>query len=262
MPFPNAARVLYTRNPLVEVICQLRFPTILRVGSDAPVAFQDRVRDEYPEFRQKPEISLGLPREISDMLPQEVLSLISGPRRASVYDFVSKDGHWTIGLAADFIALSTNQYVRWEAFLERLRFASQALMAVYQPSHYVRVGLRYRNIIDREALALGVTPWAMLLQPHIAGELSALENEADILDVTKTLVIKLPEHDSQVRMQHGTVLRENRVCYFIDNDFFTHGKTELDDAEGILRYFNQQSGRAFRWSITDALHRALEPGEL
>lgn len=262
MPFPSAPRVLYARNPLVEVICQLRFPTILRIGSEMPVDFQDRVRREYPNFRQKPEASLGLPHEISEVVPQELLSLFSGPRRASVYDFLSADEHWTIGLAADFISLTTNNYSRWEEFIEHIRAAIGALRAVYQPAHYIRVGLRYRNIIDREVLGLESSTWAELLKPHIAGELSALETETDVLDMTKALIIRLHQYDSQVRMQHGMLLRDNRQCYFIDNDFFTHVKTELDDADEILRYFNRQSGRLFRWSISDTLHRALEPQAL
>ena len=33
-------RVLYDKNPLESVICQVKFPTILRVDSELPSAFK------------------------------------------------------------------------------------------------------------------------------------------------------------------------------------------------------------------------------
>ena len=52
MPFPDSERVIYQRNPLLEVICQLRFPSILRIDSEAPAVFQERVRKEYPMYQE------------------------------------------------------------------------------------------------------------------------------------------------------------------------------------------------------------------
>ena len=34
----------YARSPLVEVICQLRFPAILSIGANDPVDFQEAIR--------------------------------------------------------------------------------------------------------------------------------------------------------------------------------------------------------------------------
>ena len=41
-------RVKYNRCPLVEVIFQLRFPTILSINSKQPADFQEKIRKEYP----------------------------------------------------------------------------------------------------------------------------------------------------------------------------------------------------------------------
>lgn len=50
MPFPESKRVFYVKNPLAEVICQLRFPAILRIGAESPHEFQERIRDHLPLF--------------------------------------------------------------------------------------------------------------------------------------------------------------------------------------------------------------------
>jgi uncharacterized protein (TIGR04255 family) len=45
----------------------------------------------------------------------------------------------------------------------------------------------------------------------------------------------------------------------IDADFFSEGRTNLDDVLARLRTYNKHAGRLFRWCITDELHEALGP---
>ena len=40
MSFDKDKRVKFRRSPLDEVICQLRFPTILKIDQNLPVDFQ------------------------------------------------------------------------------------------------------------------------------------------------------------------------------------------------------------------------------
>jgi hypothetical protein len=41
--FPPSSRVVYRRAPLIEVVCQLRFPTLLSIESKPPADFQERI---------------------------------------------------------------------------------------------------------------------------------------------------------------------------------------------------------------------------
>ena len=50
MLFPPTQRVIYHENPLVEVVCQFRFPTILKIDAEIPVAFQEAVRSTFPDY--------------------------------------------------------------------------------------------------------------------------------------------------------------------------------------------------------------------
>lgn len=68
MPFPPTPRVRYELNPIQEVICQLRYPPILRIGAEAPAAFQEVIRKDYPLYSSvRPELLRGvsLPYAIS-----------------------------------------------------------------------------------------------------------------------------------------------------------------------------------------------------
>ena len=53
--FSKEPRCRYRAHPLSEVICQLRFPEILAIGAEVPVAFQEAIRGEYPQFYRRQE---------------------------------------------------------------------------------------------------------------------------------------------------------------------------------------------------------------
>ena len=61
MLFSDRPRAHY-RNALVhEVICQLRFPTILTINTAAPADLQEAVREEFPRYAQRQEARPPLP---------------------------------------------------------------------------------------------------------------------------------------------------------------------------------------------------------
>ncbi len=55
MPFPEVQRVIYRKNPLEQVICQFRFPAILRIDTETPADFQERIRNDFPQFAEQTE---------------------------------------------------------------------------------------------------------------------------------------------------------------------------------------------------------------
>ena len=54
MALPETPRMIYKTNPLIEVTCQFRFPTILKISSRPPAAFQDQSRNQFPHFGLPP----------------------------------------------------------------------------------------------------------------------------------------------------------------------------------------------------------------
>jgi uncharacterized protein (TIGR04255 family) len=139
MLFPVSQRVIYEKNPLEEVICQLRFPPILRIDTEIPAAYQERIRHEFPLFTesQDEESRLGIPPEIARFLSGEIQVRVGKSSQ-----FLSADKKWMVTLTRDFMALSTPNYERWERFKERLRKPFDALVSYYQPVFFTRVGLR------------------------------------------------------------------------------------------------------------------------
>ena len=255
MVFPNSDRVLYGTNPLAEVICQLRFPPILRIESGNAADFQDRIREEYPLYSEEERIP-ELPEALANVIE------IAVQRPSPAQKFSSADEQWTIALAQNFVALTTDRYERWEGFRQRMRGAVDVLEQVYNPAFYTRVGLRYRDVIHRSRLRLGNVPWSDLLVPGILSELGSDVAHA-VREVNHIALIDLGEASGSgsLRIRHG-LARETTTgeeVYCIDADFFTERRTDRDAINTQLDYFNTQAGRFFRWCITERLHQALAP---
>ena len=141
MLFADNTRYSYVNSPLIEVICQLRFPTILSIGSTEPAQFQEAVRSDFPRYAARQD--------------QQSVRVVDGkveqPAPITNYNFISTDGLWKINLTQNFVALSTLRYTRWEDFAQRLDKILALFIQIYQPSFFERIGLRYVNAFSRAA---------------------------------------------------------------------------------------------------------------
>ncbi len=209
-PFSESPRVVYGKNPLEVVICQLRFPAILKISSESPVDFQEALRV------------------------------------------------WQITLTQDSLALQCTAYKRWEEFRQELLTALDLLGKIYEPSFFTRIGLRYRDVITREALGLKDVPWGELLSARLASEFHSPISDA-VEGSWHQLSLRMQGDAAKVTLQHGLGSKGGEVCYSIDSDFYTAEQTGAQNAPTILNYFNRQGGRLFRWCIADRLDAAMEP---
>lgn len=262
MPFPEVNRVIYTKNPLTRVICQLRFPPILKVDSEVPAEFQERVRRNFPNYTESRELKVNIPPDLEDKIAPEMIWRMTQESGIKNHEFASEDGTWKINLTRTFLALTTSEYERWEQFNEKLKGPLQALIDIYSPAYFTRIGLRYIDVIQRSVLGLGDTLWADLLEPHILGILGSDDVGANIKNFESTYEIQLSDGESVARMVTGLVEREDETCYKIDTDFFNSTKMDIDSAREKLEYLRRRGSRLFQWCITDHLHEAMEPQEL
>ncbi|MEW6250078.1 MAG: TIGR04255 family protein [Planctomycetota bacterium] len=249
MPVPESPRLIYQRNPLKEVICQVRFPVILRIDTERPVAFQEQLREQYPFYQEKPIVA---------EVPPELARYAVGPFGGTAYEFASADGLWRVSLCRDFMALSSRAYVRWEDFERHLDLPLRVLLEQYRPAFFSRVGLRYVDVIKRSGLGLSERPWAELLRPEIVGELGAADLRPNIGHAARELRLDL-ESKQAVMIRHGLANQGREECYVIDSDFYVEGPIEPGAVVGLLRGFSSRSGNLFRWCLRPILHEAMDP---
>ncbi|NOX09764.1 MAG: TIGR04255 family protein [Gammaproteobacteria bacterium] len=253
MPFPDSPRIIYKKNPLVEVLCQVQFSTLLRIESEKPTAFQEAIYENYPSLEEKESLTVEVSTDDGIVKKQT----------KPIYEFSTEDGVWKVILASDTLTLQTLKYTQWEEFSGRLGLLIDALQEIYRPKFYSRIGLRYKDIIKRSILGLDDKPWNELLNPAVVGVLGNEDIHDDLTnEVNGRFVVALNNGKKEyAHVQHGLVVNKetSEQCYLIDADFFVDAPTEIGNTNDILSTFNRKSGRLFRWCITQSLHESMEP---
>lgn len=253
---------VYEKNQLIEVICQLRFPTILSIETRAPADFQDVVRERFPRYGCQTET---LPAAADGSRPTQ-----------KNYSFVSAEGDFKISLTQGFIAFSTVRYRGWEQFAGMMDEPLGQFIRIYRPAYFERVGLRYLNGISRQALELEDRRWNDLLQPQYLGVLD--DDAVDEGSVTKCAVEVERRLDGRcalrihagpgnirraVRTEQGMqTVQEQEVRFILDLDVYAGGKLPLAEAAELMERLHDHADRLFSDAVTDTLHEAMEPVEL
>jgi len=257
MPLPDAPRVIYKKNPLVEVVCQVRFSPILKIDANVPADFQDRIRSEYPDLSQ---VNLSLEQPNAPALPPAEKQLLESAVNKN-YAFVSEDRKWRVNLTRNYMSLSTGAYLRWEEFKDRFRSPLQALSDIYAPRNFSRIGLRYIDILYRSKLNLVDVGWGELLRPHLLGLMSSPDVKDDIDAFDSLYAVRLGDQASKCRLAARTVISQEsgEQCFMIDGDFFTAGTIAMPDVTTHMDYLHSHASRLIQWCITPRLHEAMEP---
>ena len=256
MLFSHYDRYQYARSPLVEVICQLRFPAILSIAANTPADFQDAVRQEFPRFTKVQE------------RPAPKLAMVNGapkleqPEPVTNYTFISEDGLWKLNLTQSFIALSTLRYQRWEDFAQRLDRPLAQFIQIYRPAFFERVGLRYVNAFSRRALGLEGTPWSDLIQPAFLGVMAEPDvDEAKIGSCSLNVNMAL-EDNCRMKVHAGPGLlgggkQDKEAKFILDGDFSAAGNIAPDQVASGLEDLHYHAVRLFRGALTSELHTAM-----
>lgn len=259
MLFSEYERYTYARSPLVEVICQLRFPAILSIGAKEPVEFQEAIRKDFPRYLARQEqpapkvVGLGGPNPKVEQ--QDAITN---------YNFISSDGAWKLNLTSNFIALSTLRYQRWEDFAHQFDKPLAEFIQIYQPAFFERIGLRYVNAISRKALGLEEFLWDDLIQGPYLGVLG--EPDVEEQDVHKCALEVESElaGDCRMKLHAGPGLlgggkTDPEIKFILDGDFSAVGNLTADQVPGRLDDLHRYAVRIFHGAITPELHNAMGP---
>lgn len=252
MDFPAVDRVIYQKNPLAEVVCQIRFPRVLAIDERIPAEFQAHLGQDFPFVETREVAQFGL--RLGEGVP---------PSFRTHYDFSTEDRDFTITLTSEFLSVRTTVYSRWEIFRVRLEQALEALTASYSISIFQRIGLRYIDIISRSKLGLDDVRWCDLIKGAALGLLAEDTIPiADVVELSAATALTLDD-GGKVVIRTGLGRTDGtgeELAFVVDSDFFEDIPVKgADDAIRICNRFNKSSGRAFRWLIHDRLHDALGP---
>lgn len=268
MKLKPAPRVVYDYNPLVEVVCQIRFERILELQTVPPARFQaEFARERYQVTHE--ERAAALQVTFGNGADQAALpTAVNSAAIPVTYHFVTSDETKRISVSADFFAFTCTRYDRWENFKSELTEGFAAFQEFYPSLAVNRVGLRYKDLIERESLGLEEAPWKDLLAPSVAGFLlNDLFTDLSFApgDLQQSSQAMMQLDDCTLMLQSALLLSNDerpREAFLIDADFFHEQPRFKVDARAVnetLDILNRNAGSLFRQCIKDPLHDALRP---
>ena len=257
--FSHDERCIYRAHQLADVICQLRFPEILTIGTTVPDKFQEAIRDEFPQYTKRQEMTppkiTGTPGNLVQSKPEPVIN----------HQFTSADGVWRVNMTSKFISLACTKYTCWEDFARQLDKPLAAFIQLYKPAYFERVGLRYVNFISRGDLGLPSTPFRELIEPCWLGPLAddyVPETACSKCSIDVEMAIR-GGCRLKVHAGPGKVVRGGKpdpeVKFIFDQDLFMPGQVPVNLSAGALQTLHAQAWSIFRGAITHKLHDAMEP---
>lgn len=247
MLISDAPRRQLSNGPLIETICQIRFPRILSIEEGAPARFQELIRKSYPGYTvQKENAGKGTAAETT----------------VNNHAFISADGKWKINLTSSFFALSTKGYVSWENFARKFDLPFAEFIKIYEPSFFERVGLRYVNGISKERLGLESDSWSELVDPAYLGVLASGEIAEQSVAMMQTVTELMLPGPCKAHITAGPGqlkmggVQERR--FILDIDVSSVGQVPIANCAGVLDNLHNYAGKLFRGALTERALDAME----
>ena len=244
LSLPHFEEVPLQRPPVTEVICQVRFPPILRISAEGPYQFQDRIREHFPTF----EI-------LQDMLVQA--APLPAQAIMPVYHFKSPDGRSVAALAVNFFAFSTEAYSSWIDFRKNLTLIARLVRETYSPASAGRIGLRFVN----------------KLTPHNTG-FAGLDQLVHMLTDELIVLYSPPSWTKAERLETRVVVPDGEATLnlrlvidpepyvVLDFDYYeARDNIPLDELIQKLDRYHDTIYSAFRWSVAQDALAAFLPRE-
>ena len=250
MRFPKVRDVPLQNSPLVDVLCQVRFPAILKIAQSQPAEFQERVRDRFPVLEVEQGIRIGIPSLGSE-------ARLGVETSEPVYRFRSPFDPTVVTLARDFYAVSTDSYKSWPDFAEVLATITQAVSDVYRPAYAERIGLRYVNNLTLHNTG---SSSAKELIDFPRSEITALLKSSE-WDVPESLLTEMVLSDEfgKLKFRSGFTGVGSKSTLLLDFDFFEEGNLLMETVIERTTRYHDIIYAAFRWCIPDESLGAFGP---
>lgn len=257
--FSHEERCVYRSHQLADVICQLRFPEILSIGTTVPDKFQEAIRAEFPQYSKRQELAppklTGTPGNLVTQKQEPTIN----------HQFTSADGVWRVNMTSKFISLACTKYTCWEDFARKLDKPLASFIQIYKPAYFERVGLRYINFISRGDLGLPTTPFRELIEGCWLGPMAeedVQETGCGRCSIDVEMAIR-GGCRAKIHAGPGKVQRNGKmdpeVKFIFDQYLFMPGQVPVNLSAGALQTLHAQAWSIFRGAITEKLHDALEP---
>jgi len=260
-------RVVYTHNPIVEALCQARFIRMPELTTPEGL-ISDLASLGY--INSPTESPINIHVTVTGALVDS--SPVTPPLLSRA--FTTEDGMWLVAFNAESVTLACKKdYPGWNVLMPRFVQLYEVYKKWFSGAKTIRLGLRYKDIIDRETLNLAGCPWHELIEPFLLGALAfgafaddEVITEDHVRSSLTQAAVKLDECSLGLNsaLMRAT-LEPSKTIFLIDADFFKTADSGSELAathtqlKQNLNVLHEHAGALFRRGIKERLHDALGP---
>jgi len=235
-PTRNCRYVPMSKQPLVLVLCQVRFSPVRKMG--------DYISGIQEEFRRH-----RFPIERAGKIQQLTITP-AGVHAVEQerWEYRTKDEQWSVTVLQDSVVLQTTAYEKFEGFAETLERAVRTVLEKTEQNQLglvERVGLRYVDLVQpREG-----EDYRAYLRPGFHGVADEVfrpnshrlhvesVGRTNVGDVEGTMIVRISQNDQGFDLppdlvggapKHEPRTRPGELVTLVDMDHFVEGKFEPD----------------------------------
>lgn len=245
---PSENDVHLKNAPVQEVICQLTFPPIIKLGLTIDPDFQDEIRDAYPLYE----------RMINDMsVNDQMIKQLRFPSDQLNHSISNMNRNEKINIEQNFFAFSTTAYSTWDDFYPKIIKYFGIFAKYYSPAAFLRTGLRYVNLFTSDIIPdLKNRPLQDFFQQEFLGPIGSKTIDNPYLSAFSSTV-KI--HDTQdVLIRYGIGIKPDEKVlpddkknkfFYVDIDVSTNNTNEIESLSPILIEAHRLAYSALRWVV-------------
>ena len=248
-------RIQLEAAPLVRVIAQIRFSTVLLVSEKNFVApLQDSLRKRYPILEREMQQQVRLTADGAET---------SDP--TAIWRFSDAESLWEVSLAPDFVALDTKAYGDRKDFFERFEAILSAVEQHIRPGIASRIGVRYVDRVEGEA---EIQRLRDLIKPELLGVGASSLGPAKIMHTLTESQFAVGGAPTTLKTRWGLVPSgathdpsippAESESWILDLDAFVSDPGVFNAKELIkeAQHLGEVVYRFFRWVVSDEFLRS------
>lgn len=229
---------VYPNSPLVEVVCEIRFPGELSIECRKD-EFYAKIRDKYPNIL------------VPQVKPGQALAL-------DPYRFENDKKPAGIMLALNRFSFYDKEYNGHEKFIKEFLRLAKILCQTYSLNKLNRLGWRYINIIPftREE---GIVP----LRHFLSIEIKVPQSVSDQFENLSIVIIsKVPDGSITTRIESMIRLDNEQEVLLLDFDFAMTQDLHFSKISNYIKNAHEQTRLLFENLITDKYRQYLRGEEI
>ncbi len=238
-------------SPLVSVVAQARFSTVLKIDSREGIApFQENMRADYPLFE-----------EVTAHQLQIDMSGGAGafkPVTTKVWRFSDAARSRTLSLSSDTVTLEARVYPGRAAFMARWATILERLEGAFAPGLVLRSGVRYLNRLHGSSLER-LPDWIRenligVALPDLRGHVTQAISEANLKVEEGQLLLRWGILPPKSTIDPALLEPIEDLSWILDIDIFSAAQQPFAAAELEQSYaaLAERAYAVFRWVVMPA----------